>query len=117
LNPTKNTFTFYEYFIGNQSAGHDLGPVRHICAFFHNKEEECRTLKDFIQDGVDRGEKGFHIVDANHREAHNVVCAIKALMSMARKKMAHSRSLAGRMHISKTVISIRTDSSPSSKIF
>ena len=51
-------------------AGHDLGSVRHICAFFHNKEEECHTLKDFIQDGVDRGEKGFHIVDANHREAH-----------------------------------------------
>jgi hypothetical protein len=51
-------------------AGRNLGPVRHICAFFHTKEEEYATLRDFIKEGLEQGERGFHIVDSNHRPAH-----------------------------------------------
>jgi hypothetical protein len=50
--------------------GRNLGPVRHICAFFHSKEEEYTTLRDFIKDGIEAGDKSFHIVDANHCGAH-----------------------------------------------
>jgi len=51
-------------------AGRNLGKVRHICAFFHNKEEEHRVLQDFIKDGINQGEKGLHIVDARTRSDH-----------------------------------------------
>jgi hypothetical protein len=51
-------------------AGRSLGSVRHVCAFFHNKEEEYRTLSGFVQEGISRRERAFHIVDARHRDAH-----------------------------------------------
>ncbi|HKQ40487.1 MAG TPA: MEDS domain-containing protein [Verrucomicrobiae bacterium] len=51
-------------------AGRQLGVVRHICAFFHSKEEEYRTLMGFIREGVERKEKAFHIVDADQRDKH-----------------------------------------------
>jgi hypothetical protein len=51
-------------------AGRPLGAVRHICAFFHTKEEEYQALIGFIKEGVEQGEKAFHIVDANARENH-----------------------------------------------
>ena len=47
-----------------------LGAQRHICAFFHNRDEEFRVLLPFIKEGLDRGEKAFHIVDPNLREEH-----------------------------------------------
>jgi hypothetical protein len=50
--------------------GRPLGTVRHICAFFHSKEEEYQALRDFITEGIARQEKAFHIVDAKHRENH-----------------------------------------------
>jgi hypothetical protein len=50
--------------------GRPLGPVRHICAFFHNKEEEYQALLGFIKEGVEHGEKAFHIVDASQQESH-----------------------------------------------
>ena len=50
--------------------GRALGHVRHICAFFHNKEEEYRALLGFIKEGMEQSEKAFHIVDANHCEDH-----------------------------------------------
>lgn len=51
-------------------AGRKLGPVRHICAFFHSKEEEYHALLDFIKEGMERNEKAFHIVDAKQRDEH-----------------------------------------------
>jgi hypothetical protein len=51
-------------------AGRTLGPVRHICAFFHRKEDEYRVLQDFIQEGIACGEKAVHIVDARQRQTH-----------------------------------------------
>src|SRR5215470_6141932 len=51
-------------------AGSVLDRHRHVCAFFHSREEEYRVLLPFIKDGFDRGEKAFQIVDPKHREEH-----------------------------------------------
>ena len=53
-----------------QFAGGTLGRQRHICAFFNSIDEEHRVLRSFIRDGLDGGEKGFHIVDPELRDEH-----------------------------------------------
>ncbi len=53
-----------------QFAGSALGRERHICAFFNSIDEQHRVLRSFIKEGFDRGEKVFHIVDPEMREAH-----------------------------------------------
>jgi hypothetical protein len=53
-----------------QFAGGALGRERHICAFFNSIDEQHRVLHSFIKEGFDRGEKVFHIVDPERREAH-----------------------------------------------
>jgi hypothetical protein len=47
-----------------------LGTERHICAFFNSADEEYRVLLPFIREGIERGEKGFHIVDPTLQEDH-----------------------------------------------
>jgi hypothetical protein len=47
-----------------------LGQNRHICAFFNGIDEQHRVLHSFIKDGFDRGDKAFHLVDPEQREAH-----------------------------------------------
>jgi MEDS: MEthanogen/methylotroph, DcmR Sensory domain len=44
-------------------AGANLGQHRHICAFFNDLDEQHRVLRSFIQEGFERGDKAFHIVD------------------------------------------------------
>jgi hypothetical protein len=51
-------------------AGSDLGEKPHICAFFSSPEEEYRVLLPFIKEGLDRGDKAFHVVDPRLRAAH-----------------------------------------------
>jgi hypothetical protein len=51
-------------------AGSMLGAKRHVCAFFHNRDEEYRVLLPFIKDGLARGQKAFHIVDPKLRKEH-----------------------------------------------
>jgi hypothetical protein len=51
-------------------AGGDLGGQRHICAFFNSIDEEHRVLRSFIKEGLERGEKAFHVVDPELREKH-----------------------------------------------
>jgi len=51
-------------------AGSVLDRKRHVCAFFHTKDEEYRVLMPFILEGFQHGDKAFHIVDPNHREEH-----------------------------------------------
>jgi hypothetical protein len=41
-----------------------LDRSRHICAFFNSADEERRVLRAFNKDGIDRGEKEVHIVEA-----------------------------------------------------
>ncbi|HEY1469557.1 MAG TPA: MEDS domain-containing protein [Candidatus Acidoferrum sp.] len=51
-------------------AGSQLGLKRHVCAFFRSAEEEYRLLLPFIKEGLDRGEKAFHVVSPKLRENH-----------------------------------------------
>src|SRR5882672_1325525 len=53
-----------------QFAGGILGGQRHVCAFFNGIDEEHRVLRSFIKDGLDGGERAFHIVDPELREEH-----------------------------------------------
>ena len=39
----------------------------HVCAFFHNREEEYHVLLPLAKEGFEQGEKVFHIVDREHR--------------------------------------------------
>lgn len=47
-----------------------LGNERHICAFFQSPDEEYRVLTPFIRDGIERGERAFHIVDPRLVDDH-----------------------------------------------
>jgi methanogenic corrinoid protein MtbC1 len=53
-------------------AGGALGRRRHVCAFFDSQDEEYRILLPFVREGVERGEKAFHIVDPALRSDHLV---------------------------------------------
>lgn len=41
-----------------------------MCAFFHDKEEEYRTLLPFVMDGLIAGEKAIHVIHPKNREEH-----------------------------------------------
>ena len=47
-----------------------LGNERHICAFFNSPDEEYRVLLPFVREGIERGEKAFHIVDPRLMDDH-----------------------------------------------
>jgi hypothetical protein len=50
--------------------GCSLGTKRHICAFFDSSEEEYGVLMPFIKEGLDCGDKAFHVVAPGRREEH-----------------------------------------------
>ena len=51
-------------------AGSQLGAAWHVCAFFHNPDEEYRILLPFITEGFACGDRAFPVVDPTLREAH-----------------------------------------------
>jgi len=51
-------------------AGKALDRRRHVCAFFNSKDEEYRVLLPFVKEGIDHGQKAFHIVKDGHRPEH-----------------------------------------------
>jgi hypothetical protein len=51
-------------------AGSVLQRYRHVCAFFHKKDEEYQILLPFVKEGFEQGHKAFHIVDPAHRDEH-----------------------------------------------
>lgn len=51
-------------------AGMTLGQHRHVCGFFHSSDEEYSILLPFIKEGIQRGEKAFHITDPRLRGDH-----------------------------------------------
>src|SRR5437588_9876024 len=51
-------------------AGSVLDRKRHVCAFFHHKEEEYRVLLPFIKEGFEQGDRAFHIIDPRCRPEH-----------------------------------------------
>jgi hypothetical protein len=71
MNPTKDNTKSRE--VDNQPmrfANATLGQHRHVCAFFQSAEEEYRLLLPFVKEGLERGEKAFHIVDPKLRAEH-----------------------------------------------
>lgn len=51
-------------------AGSELGPHRHVCAFFHNDADRYRILLPFIEEGFAAQEAAVHIVDPRRRAEH-----------------------------------------------
>jgi len=51
-------------------AGAALDRYRHVCAFFHSRDEEYRVLLPFIKEGIELGDKVFQIIDPRLRQAH-----------------------------------------------
>ena len=51
-------------------AGSMLGEYRHVCAFFSSTQEEYATLLPFVRDGIERGERAFHVLPSQYREEH-----------------------------------------------
>jgi hypothetical protein len=51
-------------------AGGTLDQHRHVCAFFDSFADEMRVLGPFVREGLERGEKAFHIVDPDWRTTY-----------------------------------------------
>ena len=51
-------------------AGATLGRYRHVCAFFSSPQEEYATLLPFVRDGIERGERAYHVLPRQYREEH-----------------------------------------------
>ncbi len=49
-------------------AGRELKGTCHACAFFNSRDEEYRVMLPFAKEGLERGEKAFHVVDPAHRD-------------------------------------------------
>ena len=47
-----------------------LDRSRHVCAFFHSKDEEYRVLLPFIREGFEHGDRAFHLVGKQNRTQH-----------------------------------------------
>jgi MEDS: MEthanogen/methylotroph, DcmR Sensory domain len=43
---------------------------RHVCAFFNSPREEYDTLLPFICDGINCGQRAFHVLPSQHRDDH-----------------------------------------------
>lgn len=48
-------------------AGALLDRQRHVCAFFDDADQEHRVMDPFVKEGLERGEKAYHIVDPDLR--------------------------------------------------
>src|SRR3977135_3915532 len=51
-------------------AGSILGKYRHIWAFFSSLQEEYDTLLPFVRDGLQRGERAYHLLPSQYRREH-----------------------------------------------
>lgn len=56
-------------------AGRTLKQTRHVCAFFNSRDEQNKVLMPFFKEGLDKGEKVFHIIDPRLRREHLQACA------------------------------------------
>jgi len=50
--------------------GEHLDEGMHICAFFRTSAERYRVLMPFIREGMDQGDRAFHIVNPSLRSEH-----------------------------------------------
>lgn len=53
-----------------QIAGGELRDHRHVCGLFEGSEPAYQTLLPFIADGLERGDRAFHIVDRGEQATH-----------------------------------------------
>jgi hypothetical protein len=51
-------------------AGASLGRYRHVCAFFHDPQEEYRVMLPFIKEGLARGDRTLQIVEPGLRNGY-----------------------------------------------
>jgi hypothetical protein len=51
-------------------AGSMLGGYQHVCAFFRSPHEQYDTLLPFVLDGLQRGERAYHVLRSQDRERH-----------------------------------------------
>lgn len=51
-------------------AGTKLDRYFHVCALFHDRDEEYRVLGSFYREGLDWGEKELHIINPALRDEH-----------------------------------------------
>jgi hypothetical protein len=75
MNPERKSMHSNKPLIGASREPVRLGGVTldkhcHICAFFHSPDEEYPALLPFIKEGLDRGEKAFHVVNPELRKSH-----------------------------------------------
>jgi hypothetical protein len=89
-------------------AGTALGRSRHVCAFFNSKDEEYRVLLPFISEGIEHGEKAFHIVKDAHRPEHRRRLEQAGIPVDRAEQSGQLESGAGKMRIFATAASIRT---------
>lgn len=50
--------------------GSTFGRYRHVCAFFSSSQEEYATLLPFVREGIERGERAYHVLPPQYREEH-----------------------------------------------
>jgi hypothetical protein len=74
MDPTGNNVKFRREPLTDSQpirlAGSILGKYRHICAFFSSLQEEYDTLLPFVRDGLERGERAYHVLPSQYREEH-----------------------------------------------
>lgn len=51
-------------------AGSVLQRSRHVCAFFHDKDDEYRVLLPFVKEGFECNDRACHVVDPECLESH-----------------------------------------------
>jgi DcmR-like sensory protein len=51
-------------------AGSMLTDYRHVCAFFSSLQEEYDILLPFVRDGLQRGERAYHLLPSQYRPEH-----------------------------------------------
>ena len=51
-------------------AGSLLGRRRHVCAFFNSRDDEYRVTLPFIKDGLECGDRAFHLVGSARQKDH-----------------------------------------------
>src|SRR3982074_2189898 len=50
--------------------GENISEGMHVCTFFHSSDERYRVLMPFIREGMEQGDRAFHIVDPSLRSEH-----------------------------------------------
>ncbi|MCU1258877.1 MAG: hypothetical protein JWO80_1762, partial [Bryobacterales bacterium] len=50
--------------------GENVDDCMHICTFFRTADERYRVLMPFIREGMEQGDRAFHIVNPSLRNDH-----------------------------------------------